>query len=166
MTVQNKIRNMDRLLAAGDKAGRKIVLGIVEEVLDHLDSRRVIRNTLKWDGRHLTIGKLRWDLSKKHRVIVVGAGKAGNAMASGVEETLGERITEGLVIVKAINPEERLARVELVEGGHPLPDERLGSQSPYPASGGSDWPRGSGFRPDQRRKLRSDELSCSRHFSR
>ena len=69
-----------------------------------MDSRRVIRNLLKWDGRHLTIGELRWDLSKKRRVIVVGAGKAGNAMALGVEETLGERITEGLVIVKTIKP--------------------------------------------------------------
>lgn len=124
MAVRNKIRNLDRLLSAGDQAGRKIVLSIVAEVLDHLDSRRVIRNLLQWDGRHLTIGELRWDLSKRRRVIVVGAGKAGNVMASGVEETLGERISEGLVIVKTINPKDRLAQIELVEGGHPLPNER------------------------------------------
>ena len=124
MVGQNKIRNVDRLLAAGDVVSRKVVLGIVADVLDHLDSRRVIRDLLRWDGRYLTIGDLRWDLEKKRRVIVVGAGKAGNAMALGVEETLGRRITDGLVIVKTIDPDDRLKQIELVEGGHPLPNEK------------------------------------------
>jgi glycerate 2-kinase len=121
---QNKIRNVDRLLAAGDVESRKVVLGIVADVLDHLDSRRVIRDLLRWDGRYLTIGDLHWDLEKKRRVIVVGAGKAGNAMSLGVEETLGRRITDGIVIVKTIDPDDRLEQIELVEGGHPLPNEK------------------------------------------
>ena len=121
---QNKIRNVDRLLTAGDVESRKIVLGIVADVLDHIDSRRVIKDLLRWDGRYLTIGDLHWDLEKKRRVIVVGAGKAGNAMALGVEETLGKRITDGLVIVKKIDPKDRLEQIELVEGGHPLPNDK------------------------------------------
>jgi glycerate 2-kinase len=57
------------------------------------------------------------------RLVVVGAGKASAAMAVAVEERLGDRVTGGLVVVK----DGHLAptrRVELVEAGHPVPDER------------------------------------------
>ncbi|MBI2526931.1 MAG: glycerate kinase [Candidatus Rokubacteria bacterium] len=57
------------------------------------------------------------------RLIVVGAGKASGAMAAAVEEPLGDRIAEGLVVVKDghLAPTRRL---HLVEAGHPVPDER------------------------------------------
>ena len=123
VTAANKIKNLDGLLASGDRKAREIVLSIVDDVLDQLDSRRLIGSLLQCDGRHLRIGELCWDLSQKRRVLIVGAGKAGNAMALGVEDALGERIAEGLVIVKDINRQERLSRVQLVRGGHPLPNE-------------------------------------------
>jgi len=71
----------------------------------------------------LRIGNRAWDLRTKRRVFVVGAGKAANAMAQGVEEVLGERITQGLVIVKRREPGDNLTRIELVTGGHPLPNQ-------------------------------------------
>ncbi|MHB9098032.1 MAG: glycerate kinase type-2 family protein, partial [Syntrophales bacterium] len=119
-----RIKNRDKLLSTGDTEGRKILLEIVTEVLERLDSRRVIGDLLRWDGRHLSIGEFRWDLQRKRRVFVVGAGKAANAMARAVEEKLGDRIDEGIVIVKTIEPGDRLESTELVEGGHPLPNER------------------------------------------
>jgi glycerate 2-kinase len=57
------------------------------------------------------------------RLVVLGAGKASAAMAAAVEERLGGRIAEGLVVVK----DGHLAptrQIELVEAGHPVPDER------------------------------------------
>jgi len=45
-------------------------------------------------------------------------------MARGVEDVLGDRISEGLVIVKQMDGDDRLHRIELVEGGHPLPNEK------------------------------------------
>lgn len=63
------------------------------------------------------------------RIYVLGAGKAGAAMALAAEDALGERIAGGLVVVKdghtptgegARLPE----RIELVEAGHPIPDGR------------------------------------------
>jgi glycerate-2-kinase len=44
-------------------------------------------------------------------------------MASAVEEALGDRITRGLVIVKRLEAGDRTKRIELTEGGHPLPNE-------------------------------------------
>ncbi len=119
-----RIKNRDKLLSMGDAESRKVLLEIMTEVLERLDSRRVIGDLLRWDGRHLAIGELSWDLQRKQRVFVVGAGKAANAMARAVEEELGDRIDGGIVIVKTIEPGDRLERIELVEGGHPLPNER------------------------------------------
>ena len=57
------------------------------------------------------------------RVVVVGAGKASGAMASAVEDTWGDGVDGGLVVVKdGYLAETR--RVRLVEAGHPVPDAR------------------------------------------
>jgi hydroxypyruvate reductase len=57
------------------------------------------------------------------RVLVVGAGKASGAMAAAAEAALGERVADGLVVVKDgyLAP---TTRVRLVEAGHPVPDGR------------------------------------------
>jgi hydroxypyruvate reductase len=57
------------------------------------------------------------------RVQVIGAGKAGAAMARAVERVLGRRITGGIVNV----PDETTAkarRIALKPASHPIPDER------------------------------------------
>jgi hydroxypyruvate reductase len=57
------------------------------------------------------------------RVSVVGAGKASGAMAAAAEQVLGDRIVDGVVVVKdGYRAETR--RVRLVEAGHPVPDAR------------------------------------------
>jgi len=119
-----KIKNRDKLLSAGDIEARKILLDIIEESLQNLDASHIINDLLKMDGNILRIGSHQWDLDSKRRIIIIGAGKACNAMAKAVEEKLGDRINEGLVIVKQIEPHDALQRIELVEGGHPLPNEK------------------------------------------
>src|SRR3989304_3555115 len=57
------------------------------------------------------------------RVLVLGCGKASGAMARAAEETLGERIADGFVVVKD-GYTVPLARVRLAEAGHPGPDAR------------------------------------------
>ena len=65
----------------------------------------------------------REDFSQYRNIYVVGAGKAGTAMAHAVERALDRRITRGLLNVKYghVAP---LRRIELNECGHPLPDAR------------------------------------------
>lgn len=59
------------------------------------------------------------------RITIVGAGKAGAAMALAAEAALGERIAQGLVLVKdGHTGDSPLARIELAEAGHPVPDSR------------------------------------------
>src|SRR4051794_41192382 len=71
------------------------------------------------------------------RIYVIGAGKAGAAMARAAERVLGRRITGGLINVKDGHV-AKLRRIELNECGHPVPDERgvAGGQrnAPMPAA--------------------------------
>ena len=118
-----KIRNMAALLSSGDRGARKVVLDVAEMSLLALDSYHVIRNLLKLEGKILHIGNYQWDISTKRRVYVVCAGKACNAMAMAVDEVLGPLITKGIVIVKKLEEGDRLQHIELIAGGHPLPNQ-------------------------------------------
>src|SRR5450755_4959027 len=61
------------------------------------------------------------DVAAFRNVYVLGAGKAGAAMAQPIEKLLGKRITAGLINVK-YGHVKRLRRIELNECGHPIPD--------------------------------------------
>ncbi len=60
---------------------------------------------------------------RRARVVVLGCGKASGAMARAAEDVLGDRITEGFVVVKD-GYTAPLRRIRLAEAGHPVPDAR------------------------------------------
>ncbi len=57
------------------------------------------------------------------RIFTLGIGKAASAMTRAVAEVLGPRLTAGLVVTKH-KPDLPIPGVEIIEGGHPIPDER------------------------------------------
>ena len=83
----------------------------------------LIRHALRMNGDTLSCGASTIDLADVHRVIVLGCGKAGAAMARAVESILGDRVDEGLVVVKDGHALPT-RRVRLAEAGHPVPDRR------------------------------------------
>ncbi|MGC9359927.1 MAG: glycerate kinase type-2 family protein [Anaerolineae bacterium] len=96
---------------------------IMQTALDAVDPAEAVRRCLRLVGDQLVVGSKSFALSRLGRLVVVGAGKAGAPMVRAVEEIVGDRIDDGLVIVKAGHalPTERVA---LVEAGHPIPDRR------------------------------------------
>jgi hydroxypyruvate reductase len=62
------------------------------------------------------------NLTNFRRILVTGMGKASARMALGLEQVLGDRIDSGVVAVKYGHTED-LRRINLVEAGHPVPDE-------------------------------------------
>jgi glycerate 2-kinase len=68
-------------------------------------------------------GEVGFDLEAFKRVFVVGTGKASAAMAQGVEDLLGDRVTKGLVTTK-YGHALPLSRIEVIEAGHPIPDRK------------------------------------------
>jgi glycerate 2-kinase len=82
---------------------------------------RLIFNTLALKNESLIIGDLNFALGKIDKIYIVGAGKASAIMAAGIEKILGERITEGHIIVK-YGHSCKLKYLTVTEAAHPIPD--------------------------------------------
>ena len=57
------------------------------------------------------------------RIVLVAIGKAAWQMAKAAHDELGERISAGIVITKYDHVKGPIGSLELVEAGHPVPDE-------------------------------------------
>jgi len=101
---------------------RRHAAGILDAALAAVDPQRAVRRFVRLRGSELRIGRRIYDLAAIRRIVVVGAGKAGAPMAAALESVLGDRITAGIVTVKS-GYTLPLMRVQLIEAGHPLPDE-------------------------------------------
>ncbi len=99
---------------------------IFQAALDRIDPYHMMVNHIRLEGETLVVAfddeRHAVDLGAFNRVLVLGAGKASARMAKAVEDILGTRISQGLVSVK-YGHAEALSRVEVVESGHPTPDE-------------------------------------------
>lgn len=103
---------------------------IFKHGLAAVDPKACIRHYCSLDQDSLTISDQTYDLSQFSKILVIGAGKAAASMAFAVEELLGDRISDGLVVVKYEHLES-LNTISIVEAAHPVPDENSvkGSQS-------------------------------------
>jgi hydroxypyruvate reductase len=86
------------------------------------DPRAALQNHVRVDSEGFNVGGRRYDLNQFHKVAVVGAGKAAAPMGLAVEELFGDRIADGLVVVK-YGHGLPLRGLAIVEAGHPVPDE-------------------------------------------
>lgn len=133
--MAQRILNADVLTSHGNIAGRQAMVSILEAGLQAADPYNNTRQLLQVEGRHLVLdnpvfeprdaplhGPLTIDLDAVDRIFVVGAGKGIQRMAKAIEDALGDRLTGGVVIDKHGLPLE-LARIRVVYGAHPLPDQ-------------------------------------------
>lgn len=114
----------DELLKSGRTGGRRrAALDVLVAALEAADPGKAVRRFLQRQGETLRVADRSYDLRSYDRVLVVGAGKAGAAMAAAVEEVLGDRVSEGVVNVKYghVAPTRR---IKIHEAAHPVPDEQ------------------------------------------
>lgn len=99
---------------------------IFQAALSAVDPYEAVKSTITLDKNILRIKTgntiLRYDLSSIDRIVVTGFGKASAPMAKALEDTLGDRLERGIVIVK-YGHTVPLTRTELIEAGHPVPDQ-------------------------------------------
>jgi hydroxypyruvate reductase len=113
----------ERLLAdPATRERREVVIRVMQAALAAVEPGEAVRRALRRDGDRLTVGDRSFDLSAYERVIVVGAGKASAPMAAAVEDVLGEKVADGLVVVKHGHTHPTKT-VQLREASHPIPDE-------------------------------------------
>ena len=101
---------------------RALLVRLLTAGLKAVDPLKAVRGSFKRHGAQLSVGAQRYDLRRYRRIVVVGAGKASAPMAQAVEGVLGDRVSEGLVVVKYGHSAPTL-KVEILEAGHPVPDK-------------------------------------------
>ncbi|WP_457571885.1 glycerate kinase type-2 family protein [Desulfovulcanus sp.] len=96
---------------------------ILTAALEAVQPQAAISAALCYRGSHLKIGIHSYDLNIYKKIVAIGAGKAGAAMAMTLENLLEERLDGGLVVVKDGHTLP-LKKIRLLEAAHPVPDER------------------------------------------
>jgi len=98
------------------------LISIFKAGVDAVNPYKLILQSLKIDCNILNIKDVSYDLSRFNNIIVIGAGKATASMAQAVEEVIGDKISDGLIVVKYEHTSP-LKKIKQLEAGHPLPDE-------------------------------------------
>ena len=116
------IKNREELTSHGYKKGREVAINILEHTLYALDPYVATKRLVSLRGEILTVGHLQFDLSQRGNIYVLGGGKATFAIAKALEEILGERIAEGLIVVKN-GQDGILKKISIRRAAHPVPDK-------------------------------------------
>jgi hydroxypyruvate reductase len=113
-----RIRNR-RELATDDR--RAAALDALAAGVAAADPARAVRETVTVEGTAVRVGDATIDLADVERVLVLGGGKPAGRMARALVAALpAARSVEGVVVAtEAVDA----APVDVVVGGHPLPDE-------------------------------------------
>ena len=105
------------------EAMRQHAVEIFQAALRAVDPMEAILRHVKQVDDGLQIGKHRFKFEDYDRILVVGGGKAGAPMAKALEDLLGDRIANGVIVVKEGHGLP-LQHVRIHEAGHPVPDKR------------------------------------------
>lgn len=110
------------LLSHGAQELRSQVLDIVEYALSVADPYQAVKKLVRLDGQQLVVGNSVIDLSKAGNFYILGAGKATLRIAKAIEDILGNRIDDGLIVIKRGQP-HNMRYVRVIEAAHPIPDK-------------------------------------------
>lgn len=123
MIVSNKdiIINNARTPELGK--ARRILMEIVDSAISAGNPAASIRKWVKLNAERLEIADFSVDLNEVGKIVVIGGGKAGVAMAITIEQILGDRLSEGIVnIPEGMLPESYTGKIKFVEASHPIPN--------------------------------------------
>lgn len=113
--MANWIKNFEQLAITKE---RKDALEIVEAGLSAIDTKKAIRDNVKLDGEKLIVSGNEIDLTQYKSIKVIGFGKVSCVAAGALEEVLGDKIKEGVVI--DIN-RGNCSIIQTYHGTHPRP---------------------------------------------
>ncbi|MEK7552014.1 MAG: DUF4147 domain-containing protein [Patescibacteria group bacterium] len=114
----SKIKNSDTLIK---NPLRKAAVEIMEAGLQAIDTKHAIKEGIKLENNHLFIKETSYALDKIKRIFVVGVGKCSLEAALALEDILGDKLTDGIVIDLVCN--ETPKKIKFCQGDHPFPTE-------------------------------------------
>lgn len=108
---------------------RRAARVIFDDALRAVDARRAVLDSIETESARLRVCDTEFDLrARPMKIYSVATGKAAAAMASALDERLGERLAGGVLSappsdLKSATNLRLGARWRVFAGGHPLPDE-------------------------------------------
>jgi len=105
------------------KTLRQHALAVFQAALKAVDPVEAIYRYVKVVDDTLQVGEHEFAFNNYDRILVAGAGKAGAPMARALEDLLGDRIADGVIVVKEGHGLP-LTQVRIHEASHPVPDKR------------------------------------------
>ena len=101
---------------------RKHANEIFNHVLGALGPEQLVKKKVSIRDSTLVVEEREYDLNNYESIYVIGGGKACAPMAKAMEDLLGDKIDDGLIVVK-YNHSLPLKKIETVEASHPIPDK-------------------------------------------
>ncbi len=89
----------------------------------HQDARAIVDAAIEAVLPDVAVKNALSDMPGNRPVYMVAIGKAAWKMAEAACEALGDRLKAGVVVTKYGHAKTPLERVEIIEAGHPVPDE-------------------------------------------
>lgn len=101
------------------------VAALLHAAVRAADPYLAVRHNLEVDTGRVKIGAEHYDLDSFERVLVLAVGKAAVPMARAACDVLGQVVKDGLIVPKAADgTPSSVAGLPVLEGAHPVPDER------------------------------------------
>ena len=101
---------------------QSIARSIFNSALNAVDARSATRHaiTLNKDELYVADSKV-----SRSPIYVIGIGKAALSMANGVDDSIGDRVSEGIIVSphNGNYAESTLGKWRFMTGGHPVPDQ-------------------------------------------
>ncbi|MGC1377137.1 MAG: glycerate kinase [Anaerolineales bacterium] len=99
------------------------VMRILQAALDAADPAQAVLRAVQLQGQRLIVLGVEYDLSAYRQIHLLSFGKAGWTLARALEDLMGGLLSRGLVVAKTAD-QTPPGRFTIMEGGHPIPDER------------------------------------------
>ncbi len=106
-----------------EKNTKQDALQIFNAAVNAVGPMKLMRQYLYTDNKSIHIGTRAIVIDDINKLLVISVGKAAAAMALQAEHQLGDLITEGICVAK-YHHALPLKKIELMEAGHPIPDEK------------------------------------------
>jgi glycerate 2-kinase len=106
---------------------KRMAKAIFSKALSAVDPSRILKEGIRIEKDRLWIrigenSEKVFDLNSFDKIFLVGTGKASNSMAKAIEEIFGDRMTKGVITTK-YGHFLPLKKTEIIEAGHPIPDQ-------------------------------------------
>jgi glycerate 2-kinase len=107
---------------------KRMAKTIFAKAVSAVDPSQRLKEMMRIDKNSLFIrtevdSEKKFKLDAFKKIFLIGSGKASASMAQAIEKIFGDRITKGLIATK-YGHGLPLKRTEIIEAGHPIPDQK------------------------------------------